>query len=93
VGSKTVYGIIVDDQIVASCGSVRENDKCAEAWVTTEPAFRGRGYARQVTAAWAHHLQKTGKIPFYSHAQENLASERVAHSLALLPFLTGWAYS
>jgi ribosomal protein S18 acetylase RimI-like enzyme len=93
VGNKTVYGIIVDGHIVASCGSVRENDKCAEAWVITEPAFRGRGYARQVTAAWAHHLQQRGKMPFYSHALNNLASQAVARSLGLIQFLATSAYS
>jgi RimJ/RimL family protein N-acetyltransferase len=93
VADKTVYGIIVEDRIVASCGWVRENDKSAEAWVITEPAFRGHGYARQVTTAWAHHLQQRGKVPFYSHAQHNLASQGVVRSLGLALFLAAVAYS
>jgi hypothetical protein len=93
VNGKTVFGIIIEGCIVSSCGSVRENDKSAEAWVITEPAFRGRGYARQVTAAWAHSIQQQGKVPFYSHAQHNLASQGVARSLGLVQFLSAVAYS
>ena len=90
IDNKTVYGIIVDGQIVASCGSSRENDKSGEAWVITEPAFRRRGYARQVTSAWAY--QQQGKVPFYSHHQSNTASQAVARSLGLLSFMEAMAY-
>lgn len=92
IGSKTVYGIIVDGQIVASCGSSRENEKSAEAWVITEPAFRRRSYARQVTVAWARDIQQQGKVAFYSHDQSNLASQAVARSLGLISFVEAVAY-
>ncbi len=60
----TVYAIIAENRIVSMCSSARENEKCAEAWVTTEPDFRRRGYARQVTTAWAHDLQRQGSCRF-----------------------------
>ena len=37
-----------------------------------------RGLAKQVTAAWAAHAWAQGKLPFYSHRMDNLASEGVA---------------
>ena len=59
----------------------------------TLPEFRRRGYARQVTAAWAHDIQQQDKVPFYSHRLSNLASQAVARSLGLIPFQTAVAYS
>lgn len=88
-----IYAILVEGQIVSSCESSRENDVAAEAWVQTLPAFRRRGYARQVTAAWAHDLQRQGKIPFYSHVRSNLASEAVARSLGLIQYIEDVGYS
>jgi predicted GNAT family acetyltransferase len=92
-GARSVYAIRIDDQIVASCESAREDDAAAEAWVQTLPEFRRRGYARQVTAAWAHDLMGQGKIPFYSHNIDNLASQGVARSLGLIPFIDGVGYA
>jgi len=69
-----------------------ENETAAEAWVQTLPEFRRRGYARQVTAAWAHDLLQIGKIPFYSHSMGNVASQGVARSLKLIPFVDSVSY-
>lgn len=93
IAGKTAYAIITRDHIVSLCRSVRENGKSAEAWVVTEPEFRRRGYARQVTAAWARDVQRQGKVPFYSHLTDNRASEALAHSLGLIQFLTTVGYS
>ncbi len=73
--------------------SVRENDRCAEAWVWTLPEFQRRGYARQVTSAWARDLQVQDKVPFYSHRVSNLASAAAARSLELVRFVTATAYA
>ncbi len=72
--------------------SVRENETCAEAWVWTLPDFQRRGYARQVTSAWAQDLQVQGKLPFYSHKLSNVASAAVARSLGLIDVATAVAY-
>ena len=90
---RPAYTVRIAGQIIASCESVRENDTAAEAWVQTLPLFRRRGYARQVTAAWAHDLLRLGKIPFYSHSVDNLASQGVARSLELIPFIDGVGYT
>ena len=87
-----VFGIVLDDQLVSACASVRENDRCAEAWVWTLPDAQRRGYARQVTAAWAHDLQRQGKVPFYSHAADNHPSAGVAKSLWLHHIFTAVGY-
>jgi ribosomal protein S18 acetylase RimI-like enzyme len=92
IGERLVYGVIADGEIAAACEASRENDRAAEAWVRTAPAYRRRGYARQVTAAWAAAMQRHGKVPFYSHALDNLASAGVARSLGLLRFVSAVAY-
>lgn len=92
-GARPVYAVHIAGQIVASCESAREDDAAAEAWVQTVPEFRRRGYARQVTAAWAHDLLQLGKTPFYSHSVDNLASQGVARSLRLRPFIDGVGYT
>jgi predicted GNAT family acetyltransferase len=73
--------------------SSRENESAAEAWVRTLPAYRRRGLARRVTAAWATHAWAQGKVPFYSHRMDNLASQRAARTLGLAPFIVDAAYS
>lgn len=74
------FSILINGIEVSACESSREDDFAAEAWVITQPEFRGRGFARQVTAAWAHHMQQQGRTPFYSHLVTNVASQGVARS-------------
>ncbi len=88
----TTCALILGDRIVSTCESARENERAAEAWVRTIPRFRGRGYARQVTAAWGRYLQQQGKIPFYSHRPDNTASRALARSLGLVHVFDGVAY-
>jgi len=90
---RPVFGVVVDERVVCACSSVRENSKAAEAWVWTLPQFQRRGYARQVTSAWAHDLRQQHKIAFYSHQRANLASAALARSLGLSCFLTAAAYT
>jgi len=87
-----VYAVIVNGRIVSTCQSSQENISAAEAWVRTLPNFRRCGYARQVTAAWAYHLQQRGKLPFYSHRWDNTASEAIASSLQLTLYATEVGY-
>lgn len=81
---RPVHAVVVESRIVSACVSSRQNDEAGEAWVQTAPAFRQRGYACQTVAVWAHDLQRQGKIPFYSHHRDNLASQAVARRLGLL---------
>lgn len=89
---RPIFGIVRDGQIAAACVSTRENDEAAEAWVQTNPAFRRRGYARQVTAAWVDDVLARGKVAFYSHRHDNLPSRKVAESLGLSWFVDSVGY-
>lgn len=72
-----------DDQVVAWAFSVRENTCCAEVAVETAEAYRRRGYARQVTAAWAYQVVLGGREAFYSYKLDNYASAALAASLGV----------
>ncbi|MGH7085065.1 MAG: GNAT family N-acetyltransferase [Acetobacteraceae bacterium] len=89
---RAAFAILRDGRIVASCISSRENATAGEAWVRTEEAYRGRGYARQVTAVWGAALQRAGKIAFYSHRLDNEASAGVARGLGLHPYVRDAGY-
>ncbi|OGM11416.1 hypothetical protein A2Z22_00865 [Candidatus Woesebacteria bacterium RBG_16_34_12] len=80
------FGIITDNKLVCVCESSKENDEAAESWVRTLEAYRGKGYAKQATLAWAYNLQQSRKIPFYSHKESNLQSQAVAISLGLIQY-------
>ncbi len=75
--------IVVDGEVVAWAKTDTEDDASAEVSIATEPAFRRRGYARQVTASWAAQVLAAGKVAFYSHLLENAPSQSVAESLGL----------
>jgi hypothetical protein len=77
-------GIIREDRIVSLCRSVRISPGAHEAGLETALAFRGRGYASAVTAAWAAAVRSRGSLPLYSTSWENKASQRVAQKSSLL---------
>lgn len=83
--AEQVYAIEREGKLVSACVSTRENDRCGEAWVYTDPNYRNQGFAQQVVRAWAGSLMEAGKIPFYSHEIENAASANLAHRLGLQP--------
>lgn len=85
------YAVIVDDQAVSICYSARRTAHVAEAGVDTADAFRGRGYAALVTAAWAQAVRAAGITPVYSTSDDNHASQAVARKLGLREF--GWDVS
>jgi len=93
LAQKEVFGIVAAGQIVSTCESSRENEAAGEAWVRTLEGFRGRGYARQVTAAWGSWLIQQGKVAFYSHRWENIASQAVAQRLGLVQYIADAGYA
>jgi len=83
--TEQVYAIERDSRIVSACVSVREDKNCGEAWVYTDPAYRRQGLAKKVASARAHSLMRIGKVPFYSHKIDNVASASLAGALQLRP--------
>lgn len=85
VFAERVYAIELEGKVVSACVSTRENEQCGEAWVYTTPAHRHQGLAQKVVSAWAESLKSAGKIPFYSHKIDNMASANLAGKLGLQP--------
>lgn len=69
---------------VSVCFSARNHARAAEAGVQTIAAARGRGHAARVVAAWAAAVRDQGRLPLYSTAWDNLASQGVARRLGLV---------
>lgn len=86
--SGPMYVLVVDGHAVSVCASVRQTSMADEAGVDTTPAFRGRGFAGQVVAAWARAVRDESRIPLYSTSWENDASRAVARKLGLAHFGT-----
>ena len=76
--------IVQDGRLASLCYSARNTPTAAEAGVDTIEAFRGRGYAPAVVAAWARAVRQEGRIPLYSTSWDNLASQSVARKLGLI---------
>ena len=75
--------VIQDGQVVSICRSVRVGSEAVEAGLETLPAYRGRGYAGFVVAAWASAVRKEGREPLYSTAWDNLSSQQVSKKLVM----------
>ena len=78
------FGIREDGEVVSRCYVASGGPRAAEAGVDTLEGFRRRGYARRVTAAWAHGIRRRGLEPLYSTSWENRSSREVARSLGAL---------
>jgi hypothetical protein len=90
-GCAPVMGIVVDGHPVSICFCARRSDVAAEAGVDTASAYRGRGYAARVTAAWALAMRASGRVPLYSTSWTNTASLAVARKLALVTYASTWS--
>ncbi|MEM9296426.1 MAG: GNAT family N-acetyltransferase [Planctomycetota bacterium] len=90
-GCGPVMGIEDAGVPVSVCFCARSSPSAAEAGVNTAPAYRGRGYAGRVVAAWARRVSAQGRTPRYSTRWDNLASRRVASKLGLTPYASTWS--
>ena len=82
-GIQPVTVALEEGVAVAICHSPATSDGASEAGVFTIEAARGRGYAVDVVAAWAHAVREAGRLPMYSTEWTNAASRRVAAKLGL----------
>jgi RimJ/RimL family protein N-acetyltransferase len=83
---RPFMAVIEAGHAVAICASVRITPAAHEAGVETLHAHRGKGYARDVVAAWANAVRTLGAIPLYSTSWDNAASQRVAGKLGASMF-------
>lgn len=92
-GGRAPVMAIVEGAPVSVCFCARRSDAAAEAGVETAPAYRGRGYAARVVAAWARAVRASGRTPLYSTTWGNAASLAVARKLALEMYASWWSVS
>jgi hypothetical protein len=78
------FAIVEQERAVAICCSVRVTPTAHEAGVDTLPAYRGRGYAREVVLAWAAAVRQLGCLPLYSTWWGNASSLAVARKAELI---------
>jgi len=84
--AQPFVAVLEGGRAVSVCRSVRVTAAAHEAGVETLPAFRGKGYARDVTAGWALMVRSAGAAPLYSTSWENSASQSVARKLRLVQY-------
>ena len=84
------FAAVEDGVAVSACYSARIGAQAAEAGVETAEAYRGRGLATRVVAAWAAAVREQGLLPLYSTSWDNLASQAVARHLGLEPYAENW---
>jgi hypothetical protein len=80
------YVIKVEGVPVSWAWTSDSSEVAVELAVETESAHRRVGYARQVVSAWAYHNMQDGKVAFYSHKVDNLASEKLATDLEVMQY-------
>lgn len=90
-GRGPVMAVVVDGHPVSICYCARSSPVAAEAGVETASAYRGRGFAPRVVAAWAVAIRAAGRIPLYSTSWQNRASLSVARKLALSAYASNWS--
>lgn len=92
-GWSPVLTVVENGHAVSICFCARLSDVAAEAGLETVTAFRGRGLAGRVTAAWALAIRMSGRIPIYSTSWRNGASLAVARKLGLVARASDWSLS
>ncbi len=87
------YVIMADGKPVSWAWTQDRSERAAELAVETLPEYRRRGHARQVVAAWASHVAKSGRVAFFSHEIGNMESEALGRSLGVVQYAISGVYS
>ena len=91
-GCSPIVAVMDYGYPISVCFCATKNSAPAvEAGVETAAAFRGRGLAARVTAAWACAVRASGRIPLYSTWWSNTASLAVARKLGLVQYASDWS--
>ena len=86
-----IVAVMDDGYPVSVCFcATRASENTVEAGLETAAAFRGRGFAPRVAAAWAAAIRASGRIPLYSTSWTNDASRAVARKLGLIQYAVDW---
>lgn len=86
-----IVAVMHDGYAVSVCFCARKSALAAEAGLDTAAAWRGRGFAGQVTAAWARAIRSEGLFPVYSTSWNNRESRAVARKLGLTEVAADWS--
>jgi hypothetical protein len=86
-----ILAIVDGGYPVSVCFCARNTKTSAAAGVETAAAFRGRGFAQRMTAAWALAIRASGRTPFYGTSWSNTASRAVARKLGLVLHASHWS--
>lgn len=92
-GRAPLLAIVEDGYPVSVCFCAHSSHEAADAGLETAAAYRGRGLAVRVTAAWALAIRATGRLPIYSTDFRNHASRAVARKLGLVTCASTWSLS
>ncbi len=91
--SQPFLALIEEGKAVSVCCNARLSPEAAEAGVHTLKAYRGKGYAGEVTAAWGRAIRELGRVPLYSTSSDNLSSQSVARKLGLILYGVDYSFS
>lgn len=90
-GRSPVLAVVDSGRPVSICFCARNSAAAVEAGVNTAEAWRGRGFAPRVVAAWALAVEASGRVPLYSTSWTNTASLSVARKLGLTIYASDWS--
>jgi hypothetical protein len=83
--------VVRNSQAISIYFCARGSHAAAEAGVEAAAAFRGRGLALLVTAAWAQAIRSSGRLAIYSTSWSNKSSLAVARKLGLNACANNWS--
>ncbi len=81
---EAAAGAIVHGKLRALAHTNALTERYGDIGVTTEEAWRGRGFATACASIVAKEIQRIGRIPVWSAGEDNWASLRVAEKLGFV---------
>ena len=85
-----IVAVLENDVVVAAVGRKRHDQWAHEMTSGTDPAFRGRGFARSLHIQMGRRILREGAVCIGIHDELNIASARMAEGAGLLDH--GWRW-